>query len=367
MFDVDYEGIKNLIVGAAILGTGGGGDPKAGMQILKDTLDLGKKLQICGLDELDPEGYVITPYLAGSIPAPGAESQEPKEITVKNMVKAYNFLEEIIGEKIVGVVAVEIGGGNTADAFRLAALLGLPLVDCDQCGRSAPEISHSSYYINGLSLTPSVIATVNGDLLLIKEYSSIQSYEEIARMIAVQTGGNVFVIDSPVEVATASRVAVVGSISKVIDLGKAVEKAKKEGVPTPQVVAEKLCGYVIFKGKIVKHDLKEEKGFLSGNIFIDGLNSQRDTNLRIWVKNENIIAWLDGSPVVLPPDLIILLGENGHGVVNSDIVQGMQVDVVAAPAQEILRTPRGLEVIGPRHFGFDVEYVPIEKLLTPNI
>lgn len=367
MLTVDYEGINNLIVGATILGTGGGGDPEAGMNILKDTLDSGKKLQICSLDELDPEGYVVTPYLAGSIPAPEAKSRKTKEMTVENMVKAYNLLEESIGEKIVGVVATEIGGGNTADAFRLGALLELPLVDCDHCGRSVPEMSQSSYHINGLSLAPSVVATVDGDLLLIKEYSSIESYEEIARMIAAQTGGTLFVIDSPVKAATASRVAVVGSISETLDLGKAVEKAKRAKVPTPQVVSEKLGGFVIFKGKIVKYDLREEKGFLSGNIFIDGLDSSRGARMRIWVKNENIIAWLDEKPAVLPPDLIMLLGENGYGVVNSDIAHGMKVDVVAAPAKEILRKPRGLEVIGPRHFGFDLEYVPIEKLSTSNI
>jgi DUF917 family protein len=367
MFTVNYEGIKNLIVGATILGTGGGGDPEAGMHILKDIFDSGKKLQICSLDELDPESYVVTPDLVGSIPAPGAKSQENKEMTVEKMVKAYSFLEESIEEKIVGVVAPEIGGGNTANAFRLGALLGLTLVDCDHCGRSVPEITQSSYHINGCSVTPSVIATANGDLLLIKEYSSIENYEEIARMIAAQTGGIVFVIDSPIRVAIASRVAVIGSISKTIGLGKAVEKAKNERIPTPQVVAEKLGGYVIFKGKIAKYDLREEKGFLSGDIFIEGLSSHRGTKLRIWVKNENIIAWLDGKPAVLPPDLIILLGENGYGVVNSDIAQGMKVDVVAAPAQEILRTPRGLGVIGPRHFGFDLDYVPIEKLFTSNI
>lgn len=246
----------------------------------------------------------------------------------------------------------------------MGSLLGLPLVDGDHVGRSVPELVQSSYYIKGLSLTPSAVTTVNGDLLLIKKYSSIESYEKIVRMLAEQGSGTVFVIDSPVNVKTASRVAVVGSVSRAIGLGESVEKARAKGLETAKVVAEKLSGYTIFKGRIKSHDLREEKGFLTGNVLVEGIGDHRGRSLKIWVKNENIIAWINNQPIVLPPDLIVLIGEDGYGVVNSEIAIERKVVVVAAPAPEVWRTPKGLEVLGPRHFGFDLDYVPVEKLVA---
>ena len=221
----------------------------------------------------------------------------------------------------------------------------------------------SSYHINGLPLVPSVFATFDGDLLLVKEYSSIDSYEKIARMIASQTSGLVFIIESPVKVTTASQVSVVGSITRALNLGVAVRAAIKNGDSAAQTVADQLNGYVIFKGEVSNHKLVDEKGFLSGNIQLTGIESHKNKKLKIWIKNENIIAWLDDKPVVLPPDLIIVMGEEGYPVVNSDIQIGMKVEVVAAPGHEIFRSPKGLEVIGPKHFGFDLEFQPVEKLV----
>jgi len=41
---------------------------------------------------------------------------------------------------------------------------------------------------------------------------------------------------------------------------------------------------------------------------------------------------------------------------------GQEVVLVGWPNSEMWRTPKGIEVFGPRHFGFDFDYVPIEQL-----
>ena len=86
-------------------------------------------------------------------------------------------------------------------------------------------------------------------------------------------------------------------------------------------------------------------------------------SLEIHVKNENIAAfWSYGEPAVLPPDLIFM-NEDGWGVVNSELEEGMKVSVIAAPAPLQWRTEAGLAIMGPRHFGFDLDYIPVEVLL----
>ena len=356
------DDIKHLVIGAAILGVGGGGSPESGLKILTKDLEEGRELKLCGFNELNPKLYIATPYFAGSIPPPGVK-RERKEFTVEVLVKALKLLEEFLGNKISAVIATEIGGGNTAIALHLGALLGLPLVDGDHAGRSVPELVHSTYYINGVPLTPSIVATADGDYIIFKEYSSIESYEGIVRAIAAQASGTVFVLDSPVKVEIASKVAVNGSVSKAIEIGEAVEKARKEGLNVPSIIAEKLNGYIIFEGVIDKFDLKEEAGFLIGNTYVKGIGRFENKVLRIWVKNENIIAWINEEPIVMPPDLIILIDENGYGVINSRLKVGMKVTVIAAPGPEEWKTPKGLEVVGPRHFGFNYDYIPVEKLV----
>ena len=41
--------------------------------------------------------------------------------------------------------------------------------------------------------------------------------------------------------------------------------------------------------------------------------------------------------------------------------EGADVAIIGWPASKMWRTPKGIEVFGPRHFGFDFDYVPIES------
>ena len=42
---------------------------------------------------------------------------------------------------------------------------------------------------------------------------------------------------------------------------------------------------------------------------------------------------------------------------------GKEVTVFGVPAIDRWRTLKGLEILGPRHFGFNQDYVPMEKLI----
>jgi DUF917 family protein len=56
--------------------------------------------------------------------------------------------------------------------------------------------------------------------------------------------------------------------------------------------------------------------------------------------------------------------DTAEGITNTDIAAGQQVAVLGIKGQEIFRTEFGLnESSGPRYFGFDIDYVPIEELM----
>ena len=74
------------------------------------------------------------------------------------------------------------------------------------------------------------------------------------------------------------------------------------------------------------------------------------------------MAWRDDVPDVTCPDLICVFDEaTGAVVTNPFATVGARVAVVGMPAPSQWRTAKGIATLGPRHFGFDVEFVAVEE------
>lgn len=69
------------------------------------------------------------------------------------------------------------------------------------------------------------------------------------------------------------------------------------------------------------------------------------------------------SPWFFPPDLIIMIGDDGYPVLNSWLEEGMKLHVIAAPAHPTWRTESGLKLLGPHHFDLKERYIPLEALV----
>ena len=57
--------------------------------------------------------------------------------------------------------------------------------------------------------------------------------------------------------------------------------------------------------------------------------------------------------------------DSGRGIYNSELREGDQVVAIGMKGVEGFRTNKGLQFAGPRHFGFDIDYLPIEELMEP--
>ena len=69
------------------------------------------------------------------------------------------------------------------------------------------------------------------------------------------------------------------------------------------------------------------------------------------------MARLDGTPIATTPDLICVLDtESGEAVGSETIRYGQRVTIIALPAPDIYLTPRGLEHVGPRASGYDLDF-----------
>ncbi|HEY0275210.1 MAG TPA: DUF917 domain-containing protein, partial [Paenirhodobacter sp.] len=57
------------------------------------------------------------------------------------------------------------------------------------------------------------------------------------------------------------------------------------------------------------------------------------------------------------PDLICLLDSVSGGAIGTEAVRyGQRVTVVALPAPAILTSPAGIAAVGPRAFGYDIDF-----------
>jgi hypothetical protein len=105
-----------------------------------------------------------------------------------------------------------------------------------------------------------------------------------------------------------------------------------------------------------------------GITHIQGTGQYKGQKLDVWFKNENHVSWLNGKPWVCSPDLVTLAQrESGQGITNTQIKQGDEVVAVGIRGLEVFRTEFGLDhAAGPRYFGFDIDYVPIEELIKDS-
>jgi len=360
------EDFESLLLGATIYATGGGGDPKKGMLMLKEVfLDKGRELLIYDVEELNDDEYVVSPYFLGTA-APKVKVR--KEVKVNNPVtRALEIYVKKLDMKVGAFIPIELGGGNTAVALYAAGLAGLPVVDGDRVGRAAPEVHQDTIVLFGKSMTPAVTVTPTGNELVILGYADIDDYEAILRHLSVLAGSHTLILDAPIRAREAKEVIIKGSLSRCLELGRKVVEAKRKGVNVAKVVAEAMNGWVIFKGVISKWTWRSEGGFLLGELEIKGSEEYEGHVLRSWIKNEHIMIWIDDEPAVMPPDLFTLITNNGDPLMNRNLEVGLRVKGIAAPAPKVWRTNRGLELFGPKHFGFKYDYVPVEKLVEKHI
>ncbi len=357
MRSLEEAELEDILVGCAILGTGGGGSLTEGVKLVKGLIEKGKGFKLAKLEELDPEALTTLPYYCSSLFPEGEE--EPSGI---ELLRAFEALEEYLNEEFKGVIPPELGGFATAGALAVAAEKDLPLLDADAAGRAVPEIQHSSFYIKGLPITPMAVASSMGDLMIVKQVQDDRRAEEIIRSIAVISGNMVGVCDHPARIEVLRGAAIPDTISQGEKIGAARRKAVEKGVDPCEAVAEAGQGFLRFKGMVEEHSWKMEGGFTIGEIKLRGIEEYEEEKYKIRYKNENIISWRDGKVDVTVPDLVSVLEKaSGMPITNPNCDRGKEVVVIGFPAPEQWRTDEGIAIFGPKYFGYEEEFVPIER------
>jgi hypothetical protein len=333
---------------------------------LRELYDGGRAVKLVSPDELAEDALVGCPYGVGGLtrgsedPYAGIARTEEHPI-----VLAVQALSEHLGRAFSALITGEIGGASVADALYAAAVLGLPAVDADPVGRAVPELEQSMFYLHGLPLAPQAAVNEIGDTALITKVANDQRAEALARALAVASGNQVWVADHALYWREIRDVVIAGAISGSQAVGAALRAAREAGADGANAVAAAGRGRVAFRGTVAASDWRDEAGFTVGETTLSGLGDWDGVAFRIWFKNENLVAWRGGAPDLTCPDLICVLDEAaGEPVTNPHAKVGQHLAVIGLPAPASWQTAGGQQVLGPRHFGFEFDYMPLRSSTT---
>ena len=357
MRTLSKEDIEDLATGAAVLGTGGGGDPYLGKLTAIQALEEGYDINIIDVGEVPDDALVI----------PSAGMGTPTVIIEKiprgtEIINAFTALSEYLGREVYATMPIEAGGINSTFPLAVGAKMGIPIVDADGMGRAFPELQMTTFHIHGIPVTPMALADERDNTVLLKTCDNFWA-EWIARDITVRFGGSAWIALYPMTGKELRKAAIPGTLGLGQKLGAAIREAKEKRESPIEALLESSNGYEIFKGKIIDVERRTTGGFARGQTKIEGIDEYRGQNLLVQFQNENLVAIRDDRVFACVPDLITILDlETAIPITTESVKYGYRCIVIGMPCSEKWKSARGLEVTGPRYFGYDVEYRPISEL-----
>jgi DUF917 family protein len=362
----------DFVRGCTFMGTGGGGNPKDGIAWLKGVRDDGMEISWVKPDEIPDDAWTVCPFLMGSI-APLTEETKARmkrlglggDAYKSIQAESVRLLEEHMGVKVGAIVPIELGGSNTAGAVGAAARLGIPVVDGDYTGRAIPEVPQTTPYLAGLPLWPISSVDKYGNRAVITESTGYEMAERIGKFIAAASFGLAGQAGFLCKGSEMKKVVIPGTLSKCLKIGRSIRTSREGGRDPVNEAVMELEGWLLFEGTVSKKEWEDKEGYYWGTHTVSGQSEFNGSELKVWFKNENHMSWLNGKPYVASPDMLIVVDrESGEPFMNADIAEGAQVAVIGLRAIEQFRSPKGLDILGPSHFGFETGYTPIEDLVA---
>ena len=355
MRTVTIDDTLPIAIGAGILGTGGGGSTYLSrLRLERELQRRGRAVPVIQADDVPDDALVCAVGGMGAPTVSNEKIQEGQEI--KRAVRA---LEDHLRREIYAIVIGEIGGGNALGPMTTALQCGLPVVDGDGMGRAFPELDMDTFIIYGAAPAPFALADAHGNVTIFTRISSAKQAEAFARSLTIEMGGSAGLVMPVMSGALMKATIIRDTLSLAKRIGETVLDCRARSIEPAETIAELCNGRVIFTGKITDVNRRTVGGFARGRLLIsafDNFNRQ----MEIEFQNENLVARAGEGLLCVVPDLICVISlEDGEPIGTEALRYGLRVAVLALPAPRELKTPEALAVVGPRAFGYDLEFCPL--------
>ncbi|OLN83092.1 Hydantoin utilization protein A 4 [Colletotrichum chlorophyti] len=380
---VSETDLEFISTGCYILGTGGGGNPYQHFLRLREIKRAGAILRVISPQDLGDDALVACGGAKGS---PQVSIEKPYG---DEMLESQRELYALLKKSPDAVIPLEIGGGNGLQGLIIGAstAMDIPSVDGDWMGRAYPVSWQTTpvVYEKKAMMVPTCISDGNGRIIFMTKAPTELDAERALRAALSQMGSHVGCAKGPVSGRNTKAWVVENTMSLAWRIGRAV--ALSRCTNTVDTVAESIIAEVggpesarmLFKGKIVGVERVLRMGHAYGEVIIESTAADSGAagskeKLIIPFKNENIYAKkvdADGNEEILAvvPDLVCVIdAQNGEALGTQEYRYGLPVIVLGITASDKwTSTERGLEIGGPKGFGFnDLEYKPLGKFSKPR-
>src|SRR5262249_6703024 len=218
---IGLEHVEDLARGAAILGTGGGGDPYIGALMLRHAMRDHAPVELSDVDEFAAPEFAVLFAMMGARTVLVEKLPNGSE-----MVTALRATERLRNERARAILCAEIGGLNALLPLVLAARARLPVVDGDGMGRAFPQLQMITYHIFGVPISPMVMTDEYSNTVLF-ECAHAHDAERLGRAVVVGMGGASNICLYPMHGADAKRSIVRSTISLALGLGRTIREARR--------------------------------------------------------------------------------------------------------------------------------------------
>jgi len=359
---IDLNDLEDFARGAAFLGTGGGGDPYIGRLLAKHAMKEFGNPEIIEPEELADDALVFAIAMLG---APTVLVE--KAACGDDIDLAIDKLSKRLGRRPDALIPIEIGGINSTIPLVASARSGIPLVNADGMGRAFPEIQMVTFNVYGYPPTPLSVVDEHLNAVVV-DAADAKTAEDLVRSVAIQMGLSVMTANYPISGEVVKKYAVKHTLTLALEIGRAISHGRAQGEPVSSLLAYlgsteyyKHCK-ILFDGKIV--DIKREttRGFSVGHCRIDPLSGEGDS-VEIIFQNENLVAKVKDKLIAMVPDLICVVDrETAEPIPVEALRYGQRVKVIGASVPPVMRTAEAIKIFGPRAFGFEEDYIPIEDI-----
>lgn len=306
---ISTENLNQLCVGAAVLGSGGGGDTDLLRAAVFDSLNQFGPVSLLQVEQLQSNQLLVPVAFVGS-----PEATKQRGVNMNMFSALLDQIKSDYPNKSLVLMPAEIGGCNALTPFVVAGCYDLPVLDADLIGRAFPKVNMCKPAV----LFPerrilAYMSSLQGECVKFLA-NNVVDLESQARLYAMQYGGSATIATFIFESKDVDDYAIAGSITRALSLGEDILLKTRVDLQS---------------GFVSDLATKNINGFLYGSCVI---TSPHDSSV-IYFQNEYLCLQQQDKVVVASPTLIVLLDANTNLPIASESLRHhMQVRILTLPA-----------------------------------
>ena len=322
--------LADIVEGAGLFGSGGGGSVRGARQMLEAAPDA---VRVVDVDDVLDGGACAVPACIGAPTTMGGATAVPAAAAFRELAA---WAASSGRAPLTAVMPGELGAVNTLVACLVAAELDLPVIDADGAGRSIPELTMATFAAEGVSLDPTFLVSRDGQTATIHPPDASHA-EHLARPVVERFGGMAGFATWYMDAASVARAAPIrGTLELARGVGALLRTTED---PVASVVAHlsDRGARELVRGRITALSEHEAGGFDFGRIEITGANGQV---IHVDAENENLVARGGDDVLAALPDLLCMMTTAGSPFSHADLdeVRDEEIALITLRCDPALRS-----------------------------